>query len=1098
MPLFAPKYLAAHPFDLDHLPDLDRRVTYLRQWQANLRSGRIHKAKEEALQADFLNLLFGEVLGYDYQSAHSWHLEKEQKSGTDGTKVDGALGYFRQLAGQASADVRVVVELKDARTDLDKPQNRATDRRTPVEQAFGYASKAGGRCRWVIVSNFVELRLYPAADQGQYESFDLGTLPDNRADLARFFRLLLRDQLLLEHGESYTDHLYRERQEKEREISQDFYKKYKAARLGLLAHLQQQNPLVADLVLFNKAQKLLDRVVFICFCEDNLILPYHTFRGLLKAVREDRFNRSESKIYERVKNLFRAIDEGYPEADINRFNGGLFAPDPELDQLVILDALLLPIIKLEEYHFDSDLNVNILGHIFEQSIADIEELKAQLAPAAPADGAPAAPRLSKRKKDGIFYTPEYITRYMVREAVGGWLHARYQAAGLDALPELPADELTPQGQPLPALPPARKAQLTKLLARHAAAWQQYRQALAGIRVLDPACGSGAFLNQVFDYLHQEGQRVNRALARLSGGQTTVFDLDKHILTHNLFGVDLNAESVEITRLSLWLKTANRHQPLTALDVNIRTGNSLIADPVVAGELAFDWPAQFPEVMQAGGFDVVIGNPPYVRVQNIPHSHIDWFKKNYAVAFKRVDISLLFLERSSQLLKPQGIISFITSNQFISAEYGESARNFLLNKLRIRTITDFGDLPIFPDALTYVSIFLLENAARQDFDYIKVASLKDAEALSSDPKPTTTIELGSLGLKPWVLSDMAKKKLLDKIEAHPKLGGVGNAWAGLFTGLDEVMLLDVKQASDLGIEPGLLLPVIRGNDPKRFGEATPSMHVVYPYKVEDNSKTVVLTEDELKTNYPIGYKYLLANKGLLQKRKDSRKTFADRQDWYALTRFGQKQVFKTQKIVSPGEVKEHKFGLDITGAGFSCARVFAITVDVENDCDIKYALCILNSTVIKYFLQSFSPLKQGGYYSYSSGNLNQVPIPSLSPTAQQPFIDAADVLMALTQQVQQQRQQFLALLAAELGVAAPGRRLQQWDGLSWDAFGAELKKAKVVLTLAQRAEWLPLFQQRQAQVRALAEKLAAQDAALDKRVYALYQLTPAEEALVAAG
>ena len=117
------------------------------------------------MQADFLNKIFGDALGYDHQDAHLWYLEKELKSNTDGTQADGGLGYFRQVAGQRTQDVRVVMELKDARTDLDKPQNRATDRRTPVEQAFGYASKAGGRCRWVVVSNFVELRLYPATDQ---------------------------------------------------------------------------------------------------------------------------------------------------------------------------------------------------------------------------------------------------------------------------------------------------------------------------------------------------------------------------------------------------------------------------------------------------------------------------------------------------------------------------------------------------------------------------------------------------------------------------------------------------------------------------------------------------------------------------------------------------------------------------------------------------------------------------------------------------------------------------------------------------------------------------------------------------------------------
>ena len=128
----------------------------------------------------------------------------------------------------------------------------------------------------------------------------------------------------------------------------------------------------------------------------------------------------------------------------------------------------------------------------------------------------------------------------------------------------------------------------------------------------------------------------------------------------------------------------------------------------------------------------------------------------------------------------------------------------------------------------------------------------------------------------------------------------------------------------------------------------------------------------------------------------------------------------------------------------------------------------------------------------------MPIPNITPAEQQPFIEAADALLSTTQQVQQARQQFRALLAAELGIGAASRKLQHWDELSWEAFGAELKKAGAVLSLPQRAEWLPLFQQRQAQVRALTQQRAALDAALDARVYALYQLTPAEVALVEAG
>jgi len=143
-------------------------------------------------------------------------------------------------------------------------------------------------------------------------------------------------------------------------------------------------------------------------------------------------------------------------------------------------------------------------------------------------------------------------------------------------------------------------------------WEAYRdEVLLQTRVIDPACGSGAFLIAAFDYLNRQYERVNQALAELRGGQRSVFDLNKTILNNNLYGVDLSPESVEITKLSLWLKTAERGKPLTYLDDNIQVGNSIVHDPQVT-ERAFDWHSAFSQVFAKGGFDVAIGNPPYVR------------------------------------------------------------------------------------------------------------------------------------------------------------------------------------------------------------------------------------------------------------------------------------------------------------------------------------------------------------------------------------------------------------------------------------------------------------------------------------------------------
>ncbi len=209
------------------------------------------------------------------------------------------------------------------------------------------------------------------------------------------------------------------------------------------------------------------------------------------------------------------------------------------------------------------------------------------------------------------------------------------------------------------------------------------------------------------------------------------------------------------------------------------------------------------------------------------------------------------------------------------------------------------------------------------------------------------------------------------------------------------MFNENEIESLEFEKEAVLPVIRANDCSKFVGVTPSKYVIYPYKLENN-KTVLLKEEELKKLYPKVYQYLLNNKAELSKRKDSRKVLGDAKEWYKLTRFGQKNIFSEIKIVSPGEVKEHKFCIDYSKAGFSCARVFAITLSDET-VNIKFLLSLLNSNLIKYYIQSHASLKAGGYYTYSSNILNQIPIKKISVNEQKPFIELINQILAAKKQ-----------------------------------------------------------------------------------------------------
>lgn len=427
-------------------------------------------------------------------------------------------------------------------------------------------------------------------------------------------------------------------------------------------------------------------------------------------------------LWDQLKSLFRAIDQGSPSHNINKFNGGLFEYDEMLDgKLIIGDDIFDELAEITNYDFHSELNVNVLGHIFEQSISDIEEIKSSIA------GQSFDKKKGKRKKDGIYYTPEYVTRYIVEQAVGGWLEYRKKEIGFDKLPELTEDDFNSVKY---FKQKAGIRSSNRNIKNYLECWQLYKESLSNIRVLDPACGSGAFLNQAFDYLYKEGQRVNDQIAKLQKGQLEVFKLDEHILKNNLYGVDLNPESVEITKLSLWLKTANRRSELTALDSNIKCGNSLTDDPEVAGKRAFQWEKAFPEIMENGGFDVIIGNPPYLNMtKNNTRAQDLAFYNDRFISIRKANsknIFVLFIEKSIGLMKEKSVLSFIVPEGLFDTRSYSGCANMIYKNGAVEAIVRFEDR-VFEDAVTGSIIFKfikgLSDTETNSFLFTKQRHLK---------------------------------------------------------------------------------------------------------------------------------------------------------------------------------------------------------------------------------------------------------------------------------------------------------------------------------------------------------------------------------------
>ncbi|MBP9819112.1 N-6 DNA methylase [Candidatus Woesebacteria bacterium] len=674
MNLFNKKLLSQHltRYEFPSGLELEEIQRILSGWQKALKDSNLDRTKETGIQGQFLTKFFETVLGYDTQTSgkEQWHLNQEPKTEVDAQEADGALGFFTK----DSSKVWAVIELKDAKTSLDKKQSGRIGKLTPVEQAFQYLNKFDG-CKWAIVSNFREIRIYSKSrGQGFYEKFDIVDLTQEH-EFKRFYYVLNRHNLIDEGHTSVIDHLVADTTAQEENITKKFYEHYKEIRLKVLNHLFEHNPEIDRLLLVEKTQKLLDRLIFTMVCEDSsTLLPAHLVKNTYdRAFQSFALSDSDERVWTEFKGLFHAIDKGNKRVlpPINAYNGGLFKADDVLDNLFIKDSIWEELIKLTIYDFESDLNVNVLGHIFEQSISDLEEIKASV------EGESVDKKKSLRKKQGIFYTPEYITKYIVENTVGKYL-------------------------------------------------EENPDKLESIKILDPACGSGAFLNQAHSYLlsqYKIRDEEKRLELQKQGKATGLFDLkwvenDKSILLNNLFGVDLSPESVEITKLALWLKTAKATEPLQNLDSNVKCGNSLVDDPEIAGIRSFNWKTEFQDVMREGGFDVIIGNPPYVNSKMIPKQERDFFWKKYP-QYLQMDLDLyqiFFIKSILELLKDNGWFGFITPNSYFTGKSFELLRKLLIDTTIITNIVDF-PYRFFPfeNANTETAIIIFKKAKSEKQD-----------------------------------------------------------------------------------------------------------------------------------------------------------------------------------------------------------------------------------------------------------------------------------------------------------------------------------------------------------------------------------------------
>ena len=524
-------------------------------------------------------------------------------------------------------------------------------------------------------------------------------------------------------------------------------------------------------------QKIIDRIIFLRICEDRGIEEYGKLSKCVQG----------KEVYPRLVERFRYADQKY--------NSGLFhffkedeadEPDTLTTSLVIDDKPLKEIIG-NLYYPDSPyefsvLPADILGQVYEQFLGKVIRLTAS-------HQAKVEEKPEVKKAGGVFYTPTYIVKYIVSQTVGTLVEGKTPAEVSD------------------------------------------------LRIVDPACGSGSFLIGAYQFLldwHQNWyidhlvplmqagksatdpevtsllpirpakKKKGRGKKNRSAGSDYAFPIyemgekdwrltsgeKKRILLNNIYGVDIDYQATEVTKLSLLLKvlegekseriskqmTITQERVLPSLHNNIKCGNSLIGpdiysdvqitlddDEAIYRINAFDWNHEFSEVMNWGGFDAVIGNPPYVRQEVLGQEFKEYAKKHYVVYHGVADLYTYFIEKGVSLLRAGGQFSYIVANKWMRANYGKPLRSWLREQ-RIEEIIDFGDLPVFETATTYPCILRIGTGLPcTKFDVVQVKTLDYSDLTSYVQSHSYTVNQTLLDDGGWSLTDERTQALLEKLK-----------------------------------------------------------------------------------------------------------------------------------------------------------------------------------------------------------------------------------------------------------------------------------------------------------------------------------------------
>jgi len=803
-----------------------------------------------------------------------------------------------------------------------------------IEQAINYAYHKS--VPWAVLTNFGQLKIYNTEWVGKRfeENRFLEFTVDEYIDRFDELKMLGRESMVLGELDRYAERVGKKLKRKPvtTAIFENFLRWQKLLSRNIAEHdvinrLEKEE--IAEGV-----QRLLNRFIFIRTCEDRS-MENEILRGALRQWK-----------LEKKKPLIRYLSDIFYDLNLV-YDSDLFSPhfagEVHVDN-EIMEKVINELYESEDgtkWHF-SDIDADVLGSIYEKYLATITS-----------ESGSVLTRESKRKEMGIFYTPTFIVDYIVKNTLG------------EVLSSL-----------------------------------KYVRDIEKVRILDPACGSGSFLIKAYEILYECYRKLN------TGDNELLLD-DKlsqyslNILTKNLYGVDLDKKAVEITQLNLLIRAARRRGRLPPLSGNIVRGNSLISGEPEELEEYFgkrwrekhplNWEEKFPKVMEEGGFDVIIGNPPYVRIQSLDEDEVEYFNDKYKSATKNYDIYVLFVERGLSLLKRGGVLGYILPSKFFNADYGKGLRKVIAGGKFLYKIVNFKDFQVFDGATTYTCLLFLKKEKNAGFYYFEIGNRENFGHIKEikDSFLIKKKQIQPLKDEVWNFSIGHEGVLIDGLKnIEIKLGDISkNIFQGLVTGADKIYFVDLIEEKartsvvknhfdgrEYTIEKSILKKIIKGKEIGRWKIMWNRTLIVYPYLVRDGSARLIEME-ELKKNYPGAYGYFSKYQKELKKRERNR--FKNETNWHQFGRLQNIEKFEQPKIITQVLASRNSFTFDEEGeyyfVGGGNAGGYGIVLKEEFRNDYHFILSLLNSRLLEFYLKRISTPFRGGFFSYGKRFIERFPI-----------------------------------------------------------------------------------------------------------------------------